>query len=119
MGYLVKTHTAYVSYIGDIRTIDPDSTLGLIRSNLFYFILARFIVGMIVVAIVRSISKMLLFRTFRKIYGDKIPPDQLALIKFYNYVAIGFTVIIISPTFFRWVGLNAVHDLRPYTATSF
>jgi len=104
--------------------IDYASILGVAPRVTFPFLLepvtlqiTRFIVGILIVAILRDINKKMFTGLVRKFYPDEKDSNWVTTnVKFLNYLVISFAITSWIQIVFHLLGLQTDYDLRPVTA---
>jgi len=104
--------------------IDYASFLGVAPRITFPFLLEplalqvmRFVVGILIVAILRDVNKKVFTGLMKKIYPDEKDSNLVTThVKFLNYLVISFAITSWIQIVFHLLGLQTDYDLRPVTA---
>jgi len=96
--------------------IEQDSPLAVLVETEFRLQFARFIIGMVIVGVVRAVCKSYFTKMVHKYYAGTAVEKDLnwihAVIKFLNYFAIAFSITCWIQILFRCGGLHTEYDLR-------
>lgn len=91
-----------------------DTLLSFVRESFLHIHISRFLLGMIVVATVRAVFKLVFTRVVKRFYPDVKDANWVTtLVKFLNYMMISFAIIFWIQIIFHRLGIHTEHDLRP------
>lgn len=110
MGNLLNLSTVIEPY-----TLPKDSVFSPFVATEFALHLTRFLVGMVIVAIIRSVCKAYYTKLVQQYYaGSPVEKDVnwiQAVVKFLNYFTIAFAITSWIQVVFRFIGLHTDYDL--------
>jgi len=110
IGVQISCLVDWNSYLGASPT---DGLLSFARDAI-HFHAVRFFVGMIIVAILRTVCKKFYKNTFKRMYPD--PKDEnwvMTLVKFFNYLTISIAILFWIKLVFHKFGIPTEFDLQP------
>jgi len=82
--------------------------------NAWLLQISRFIVGMVIVILLRTVGKLLFTKLVKKFYPDEKDNNWvLTLVKYLNYFSISFAILFWIQIVFHQLGLHTDYDLRP------
>jgi membrane-associated phospholipid phosphatase len=109
-----------LSNIYDIQAFlgpPPDTLFSFLRESVLHVQTTRFLLGMVIVAVVRSVCKLLFTSIVKRFYPDAKDANWVtAVVKFLNYMMISFAITFWIQMIFHKLGIHTDHDLRPTSA---